>query len=180
MSDLSVSASITVHAEKLNQVKRRLGHLDEKAVVVGWPGDGSPLHQERDARGAVCTSPDTTVAYIATVHEFGSPSRNIPARPILKTAVAKYGKQLDNVTARLYNGVLAGSIDETKALAQLGLFWEGKVRRVFTDSPGWAELRPATVARKTTKGGLAGTQPLIDTGHLRRSVTSKVVGAGYR
>jgi hypothetical protein len=180
MSDLSVSTSITVHTERLDRIKARLGNLDAKAVVVGWPGDGSPLHQERDSSGAVKTSPDTTVAYIATVHEFGSPSRNIPARPILKTAAAKYGSQLGNVTSRLYKGVLAGSIDESKALAQLGLYWEGKVRRVFTDSPGWAELRPATIARKTTKSGLSGAQPLIDTGHLRRSVTSRVVGAGYR
>ena len=180
MSDLTVTTSVEVHTEDLERVKARLSSLGARAVVVGWPGDGSPLHQERASNGSETTSPDTTVAYIATVHEFGSPRRNIPARPILKTAASKYGKNLENVTKNLYNGVLKGDIGEDRALAQLGLFWEGKVRRVFTDSPGWAPLQAATVARKTTRGGLTGEQPLIDTGHLRRSVTSRVVGAGYQ
>lgn len=177
---ITTDVNIEVRDEKLRAIRTRLDRLGRRAVVVGWPGEGSPLHQERAADGSVVTSSDTTVAAIAVIHEFGSEKNNVPARPILRTAVAKYANTLETVTKRLYKGVLSGAIAEDVALRQLGLFWEGKVRRVFTDSPGWAPLTPETVARKTTKGGLTGEQPLLDTGHLRRSVTSRLVGAGAR
>lgn len=175
-----VTYSESFDTAPLERIRDRLARLEKRAVVVGWPGDGSPMHQERLASGSIGSSSHTTVAAIAVIHEFGSVSRNIPARPILQTAAAKYGKQLQTVTANLYKGMLRGDLNEHDALAKLGLFWEGKVRKVFTDSPGWVPLSPSTLRSKTTKGGLTGEQPLLDTGHLRRSVTSRVVGSSYR
>ena len=175
-----VTYSESFDTAPLERITNRLHRLQERAVVVGWPGDGSPMHQERLASGAVASSAHTTVAAIAVIHEFGSVKNNIPARPILRTAAEKYGKSLQTVTTNLYKGILRGDINEHDALAKLGLFWEGKVRKVFTDSPGWAPLSPSTLRSKTTKGGLTGTQPLLDTGHLRRSITSRVVGSSYR
>ena len=175
---MTVTMKIETNTEVLDGIKRRVASLGNKSVIVGWPGVGSPMHQERDSKGQTTTSSTTTVAQIAVIHEFGSPAHNLPARPILKTAASRYHPLLERVTAKLYKSFLYGEQTETQALAKLGVFWEGKLRGIFTDSPGWAPLRPATIARKT-RAGNTGDAILIDTGHLRRSITSAVVGASY-
>lgn len=77
----------------------------------------------------------------------------------------RHSRELQSITAELLRRIYAGRILPSKALTQLGVFWEGKIKQTFRDGV-FAPLRPATIARKGS------SKPLIDSGQLRQSVTS--------
>jgi len=107
----------------------------------------------------------TPVAYVATIHEFGTD--RIPARPFMRPAVADHGREwIDKLGAGakdVLNGHATGEgvLDLVANLAAANV--AEKIRAV-TSPP----LSEATVKRK----GFA--KPLVDTGQMEQSVTGKV------
>lgn len=168
--------SVEVHAEPLERLKSRLRRLGARAVVVGWPSD-SPLHKERKADGTVTTNPSVTVAQVAAIHEFGSASGRIPARPILGET---YRLNLKGLVAKMQ--YLAGKYvledeGEESALKELGEYYAMRVKMIFLgvpSAPNWPPLAPSTVSRKNS------SDILIDTWHLQESVRWLIVGEGYK
>lgn len=143
----------------LDRIRRDLAKLDHGRVVVGWPGNG-PTHD----KGGM------SVASLAIVHEFGSPKNGIPSRPVMRQTNARFGKgPLPRLGERLYKQILQGTTAPGTALKQLGVYWEGCIKRMFREGV-FAPLKPATIRRKGS------SKPLIDSGQLRASVTSKVEG----
>lgn len=107
----------------------------------------------------------TPVAYVATIHEFGTP--RIPARPFMRPAVADHGGEwlealADGARASLNGGPSPEAVLELVTLQAAGNVAE-KIQAV-TAPP----LKPVTVKRK----GFA--KPLVDTGQMVQSVTGKV------
>lgn len=107
----------------------------------------------------------TPVAYVATIHEFGTD--RIPARPFMRPAVADHGQEwLDQLAAgaraSLNGGQTPEQVMELVALGAAGNVAEAI--QAVTSPP----LAPVTVARKGS------SKPLIDTGQMFQSVTGKV------
>jgi len=111
---------------------------------------------------------------IGVIHEFGSETNNIPARSFLRMPVETHAKEIvksmDSPAVR--KAVEAG--DAVTVFKILGMAAEGYVKQAFsTGGYGkWPANTPETVARKGS------SKPLIDTGELRRSITSDVVKKG--
>lgn len=103
----------------------------------------------------------TSVITVGLVHEFGSPSRNIPQRSFLRSTVASNKREYKDIFKRLGKKIVDGKITKLEALKLLGLKVQTDVRDKITDidSP---EL-------KSRDGN-----PLVDTGHLRQSITYEV------
>lgn len=103
----------------------------------------------------------TSVIMVGLVHEFGSPSRNIPQRSFLRSTVASNKREYKGIFKRLGKKIVDGKITKLEALKLLGLKVQTDVRDKITDidSP---EL-------KSRDGN-----PLVDTGHLRQSITYEV------
>lgn len=107
----------------------------------------------------------TAVAYVATIHEFGTP--RIPARPFMRPAVADHGGEwikalADGARASLNGGPSPEAVLEIVTLQAAGNVAE-KIAAV-TSPP----LKPVTVKRKGS------AKPLVDTGQMIQSVTGKV------
>ena len=102
---------------------------------------------------------------IGTVHEFGSYSRHIPRRSFLGWPVKHKASQINKYMALLWRAHCAGKIGIIEAYKRLGIYVEGVIQTAFaTQGFGqWPKL-------KRRKGS-----PLIDTGQLRKSITSAVV-----
>jgi hypothetical protein len=160
----------------MSRIRKEIELLGKGYVLVGWPGDG-PTHREvthttsksgrtRAKKGAHTSIP---VAAIALVHEFGSPANNIPERPVMRKTNRAYSRALAFAMARVVRQIYAGKLLPSMALKQLGVFWEGRIKTTFREG-FFAPLKPATIARKGS------SKPLIDSGQLRQSVTSRVVG----
>lgn len=160
------------------RIQRDLVALNRGRALVGWPGNG-PKHKEvahvtgKDgntrAKKSKKDSP-VDVATIAVIHEFGSPKNNIPSRPLMRQTAQVYGRTaLPVVAKKLYRNVLAGTTSPAQAFRQLGVFWEGRLKRMFREGV-FKPLKPATIARKGS------SRPLIDSGQLRNSITSRTEG----
>lgn len=103
----------------------------------------------------------TSVIMVGLVHEFGSPSRNIPQRSFLRSTVASNKREYKDIFKRLGKKIVDGKITKLEALKLIGLKVQTDVMDKITDidSP---EL-------KSRDGN-----PLVDTGHLRQSITYEV------
>lgn len=144
----------------VDHVKELMATL-EKLAKVGSIFVGVP--EEKASR----KSSEMNNATLAAIHELGSPSANIPARPFLKIGIAKAQKECVNIlgigAAKALTNFDAG--DLVKAQDKAGLVAQNSVRGVFTSG----ELKP--LAESTLKKKGKKTTPLIDTGSLRTSIS---------
>jgi hypothetical protein len=69
---------------------------------------------------------------------------------------------------RLYKQVVNGKVNPINGLSKLGVAYEGEMKNTFLVGQ-FTPNKPATIKRKGS------SRPLIDTGHLRQSIISKVV-----
>lgn len=133
---------------------KQLQELKKARVTVGFPKDWNAY-------------PDgTPVALVAAVHEFGSPRRNIPSRPFFRNALTlnlNYRKQRKEHFAL----VLKGKVPASTALARLGNVVANDITEsiIMLSRPA---LKDSTIEKKGS------TNPLVDDGHLKGSVTYKV------
>lgn len=109
-------------------------------------------------------------AEIGIIMEYGSFKRKIPPRSFLIMPINKKRKEiLKKVGPVAFKHFMAGQ--PKKAYVALGLQAESVVQDAFT-SAGFGTWKPLKEATIKAKGS---SKPLIDTGQLRRSITSEVV-----
>jgi len=151
---------VTADLGQLDTLLKKLG--GEFVTKVGFIG----------AKGAE-NHPDTelTNAEIAFIHEFGSFSQSIPARSMLRFPLEAKQKEL---VSEMTKGTAREAFKEgniEKFYKILGVAAQAIVQEAFaTGGFGqWKANAPSTVAKKGSSA------PLIDTGVLRRSVSSEVV-----
>ncbi|NIQ92381.1 MAG: hypothetical protein GWN93_26745 [Deltaproteobacteria bacterium] len=148
----------------------KIGVLQKAGMHDGViPGKTQSVKPEKSGR----KKNPITIAHLATIHEFGVQSRNIPERPFMKIAFDSNRDKIFKKKADLLGQVYDGRLTVKKALKKLGLFHEGNVKAVFR-SGKLPALKQSTIKAKTVRGK-RGTTPLIDTGQLRQSIASEVV-----
>jgi len=127
--------------------KKQLEELKKKELVVGLPMGKA----------------DGSVIQYASVHEYGSPEKNIPRRSFLRVPTMTKEREIirffDSRARQLTDGMTADDI-----LGQTGAFMQGIVLQSFRNND-WAPLKESTIARKGSSA------PLIDKGQLIQSIT---------
>lgn len=103
----------------------------------------------------------TSVIMVGIVHEFGSPSKNIPQRSFLRSTVESKKRPYKDMFKELSKKIVDGEITKKQALSLIGLQVQTDVRDEITDIK--------TPELKHREGN-----PLVDTGHLRQSITYEV------
>lgn len=103
----------------------------------------------------------TSVIMVGTVHEFGSPARNIPQRSYLRSTVESNKRSYKDMFKKLSIRIIKGQITKKEALGLVGLQVQTDVRQKITDIK-----EPPLKSREGN--------PLVDTGHLRQSITYEV------
>lgn len=111
-----------------------------------------------------------TNADIGFIHEFGQPP-HIPQRSFLRMPILQKSDRIlkETVRSATVKNLAAGNI--VQVLIDLGIACERAILDAF-DSAGfgsWKKNAPSTVRRKGS------SQPLIDFGFLRKSISSEVV-----
>lgn len=121
----------------------------DDSVVVGLP-EGSNNYPD-----------GTSVIMVGAAHEFGSPEQGIPQRSFLRSTVVEKRRDYEIAFRKLAFKLVQGSIDGKAAMRKLGLILQKDVRQKITDLD-----EPALQYREGN--------PLVDTGHLRRSINFEV------
>lgn len=138
--------------------KTRVGILGSKA---------SQIHDAKDATGKPIDV-GLTNADIGAIHEFGS--GNIPRRSFLKMPLENHiGKWIRANKDRYYEMMTKGNVK--KFYEAMGFEAEKIINEAFVTSGygTWAPNAPRTIEKKGS------SMPLIDTGQLRASISSKVL-----
>ncbi len=144
---------------------QRIKGFDTREVRVGWfEGVNYPN--------------GTSVATVATIQEYGSPSQNIPPRPFLRPAI---DGNRDKWIKTLISGAKAagkGSISADNVLDAVGLQVVGDIKQSIQSvtSPALSQSTINARAAKYASGEVTSslTKPLIDTG-LMISSTNHLV-----
>ena len=113
----------------------------------------------------------TPVAYIAAIQEFGHPEGNIPSRAFFRNAIKANEQKWQVASSQLILSVIEGRLSKEQALEQLGQLMKGDIQESILDGE-FEPLKQSTLdarqSRKRTEG--VANKPLIDTGHMMRSV----------
>lgn len=118
------------------------------------------------------------VAEVAFFNHFGT--KSIPARPFISQTIDVNRFKLNRLQDRLLNQVIDGRKSVRKALAQLGKTIEIMVVAQIDMSNNWAVPNADSTAEQKNRpgGALRGATPLIRSGLLKRSITSRVLIGG--
>jgi hypothetical protein len=104
------------------------------------------------------------VADIAFKLNYGSYAEHIPPRPFGSTTIPRYEKRINEIIVEEFEKYLEGRQSLKKSYGRVGimlqLFMQHNLR-----FGGWKPNAPLTVALKGS------SQPLIDTGQMRQSIT---------
>ena len=164
---------------KFKVINTVISELEKGYVIeVGILGEqASSIHKVENEKGElVMPKQPLTNAFIGAVHEYGSISRNIPERSFLRTPLASRVPLLIKANVDTLVQYLATGRFK-KWLEGMAIKAENVVREAFHTSGwgSWKDLKPATIRRRK-KGKNGGSPlPLLDTGQLSDSITSRVV-----
>lgn len=134
-----------------NKILRNMRNVNAKSVKVGIQSGDKTIDGKED------------LAYIASLHEFGSPGGKIPERSFIRTAIDKNERKINTFTDKLALKILNGSVNVRGALDLIGLEVTGIIQKQIADGE-YVPLAPATIKRKKSN------KPLIDTGNMYQSI----------
>jgi hypothetical protein len=135
-------------------------------VEAGWFESDRYGGTKKDSIGA-------PVAKIARINEFGATITRgegtivIPARPFMRGAWMKFKNDRKKIQEKIARQIIERKITGDQAMAQIGLILEGYIVKSIKDG-GWQGNADPTIKKKRFD------KPLIDTGHMWKTVTSKV------
>jgi len=143
--------------------------LEKEHVLVGIPAEKAPRNSE-EAKGH-----DISNAALAYIHNFGSPTQNIPPRPFMDPGIMNAKDQITAQMQKAGEAALDGNADGVrKNFEAVGLIAATSVKLKIREGP-FQPLRPATIRARQRRAGkkLASSEirPLIDTGQLLASMT---------
>ena len=146
---------VKVDDRKWQRIKKQLFKLNKAYTLVGI------FSGETREEGL-------TNAEIAFINEFGTNDGHIPERPFMRGWFDSHRKQIEKVAEKFYKQVVDEKMTADMALKRLGEWYTGELKKSITNlkTPPNA---PVTIRLKGS------SNPLIDTGQMRNSVTHKEV-----
>lgn len=147
------------------RIMRELNATKGSFVTVGIQGEEAQIERTNDEGKTL------NLSTIATINEFGSSDGRVPARSFLRSTFDERRDELRNVQRSALAKVMAGQLTAEQGLGLIGLWLSSAVKKKITDlkTPPNA---PRTIARKGS------SNPLIDTGQMRASITHVVHMSG--
>lgn len=118
----------------------------------------------------------TPAAYVATVHEFGVPEKNIPSRSFWRVAQEKYGQGWAVLMGKGALRVMEGKMTAQAMYDALGVQAAGDIRETLARGT-YQKLADATVAARARKRQVpvdaVNKDPLHDTGYLQATLNNQ-------
>ena len=102
-----------------DQLARVLEALKNRKVDVGW--FSSAKYED-----------GTSVAYVASIQEFGVAQRSIPPRPFIRPTITEQEAKWKELTARGARAIAKGNSDTHSVLTQIGGKASGDIRKAIS------------------------------------------------
>lgn len=147
---LNIKVKKTTHYKnKIRALQQKLKKINNSKIYIGYYDDQG-VHQDSGL----------TYVELMTIHEYGAPKANIPARPILSLTQdgGLFSPQDKTAIIEAFKGVFIKNIPVETGLNKIGLYYENKGKALF----GSGALLPT----------VEGNPPLIgDTEQLRAKLS---------
>jgi len=159
-------------AARWRRMRLTLETLDGMYVTVGVHGEDGEREGER-----------LTNVQVATVQEFGDPSRNIPERSFIRSTIdGERPAILDDMNDAMDRSIEFGNV--LREMKRVGIYTEKRIRETIRrgiapilSSQTLEKRRSKLKNGKPSNGKFGNTEtPLIDTGQLIQSIASQVEG----
>lgn len=152
--------SVRIKQTNPNWLKRLERRYDKDyAIKVGYPASKTKSIEYPDG---------TSLVQVAMLNNFGSSSQNIPARPFMRLAKPAAIKVIKKPLKKMTHFLNTGKMTKKRMAEILAPLAVAEFKKTITNlrEPPNA---PSTIAAKRS------SNPLIDTGLLRNSLTSVIV-----
>lgn len=104
---------------------------------------------------------------LGMVHEYGSPTRNIPARPFIQPSIKDNTDKYKKLMRKQAGLLLFRQTSLNNALSLVGEVAKADIQKYML-SASFTPLSAATIEKKGS------SKPLIDTGQMRNAITYEV------
>lgn len=140
-----------IKKEHSKKVKALLDEFNSHQSAIGWFN-----HQHY---------PDgTPIAYVAQIHEFGAPQKNIPPRPFMRPTGQKHHKDWAESFKRGFDASVNGGVSPRQVFDQVGELVAGQIAE---------SIKAVTSPPLKYKQKHGNQSPLRDSKLMFQSVTSK-------
>ena len=146
---------------------REIKKVERKSINVGVLSS-APMHKPEEGG----SKKPISMAKLASIHEFGQPSRNIPKRSFIRLTFDSNRTKIDRFVQTQFNKVFGRKQTVDKSFRRIGEWYVGRTKKTFVDND-WPGLAASTLKAKTLRGKTA-FRPLIETGQLRKSIAYEV------
>lgn len=156
--------NLQVKSNLWRAIKANLSLAKNSHAAVGYPSEDPKTKSQHDSISGMSN------VQVALANELGSaPGVRpvVPARPFMKRTFDREKAQFLKTLRDLGILILEGKMSTKVALERIGRMAQSEVQRSFTEET-WTPNAPMTIAAKGS------SQPLIDKGTLRNSVSYKV------
>jgi phage gpG-like protein len=152
----------------LHGIDVRSREFSNKTLKVGYPEGGKVAKPTQEGSNHEPFTTMEEVASVALIHEHGSDSQHIPARPTLGPALENNKQEIIDKVKELDGKLIDGSATAEQVYKEIGELMVGMVKQqiIVKTEP---KLRPSTVARKGFD------KPLMDRLQMLETVQYKVV-----
>lgn len=119
-----------------------------------------------------------SVAYVATIQEYGSAPQGIPPRPMMRPTINEQEQSWRKIAQQGARAILSGKATNQTVLEAIALKSSGDIRKKIASitSPALSFSTIAARKSKLASKGATGvsTKPLVDTGVLLATLTGVV------
>ena len=137
-----------------------------KEILVGIPEDKSARKDDDEDEDETVTN-----AQLGYIHNYGSPARNIPARPFMEPGIKHIQKEIVDEFKHTARQVFVSGADAlTEGYNRVGILAQNSVKKVIVNQEGFKGLEDKTIEARKAKG-FKGKKALIRTGQLLNSIT---------
>ena len=162
-------ASVLVKKNLWPLILANLSLAKGSSVAVGWPGTAAKTKEQHDGISGL------TNVQVAVANEVGSAPGvlpKIPARPMVRETMRRYGPKYRETMAKMFQMIAAGKMSTNIALERLGRGVQGDLKQMIREPAStWKPANaPFTIVRKSKKNKVSDI-PLISSGKLFQSVT---------
>jgi len=156
---------VTVTRKINANLDKALKELDKLTGKVGW--FKSSIYRNGEA-----------VAYIATIQEYGVPEKGIPARPFMRPTIAANQEVWKKILLMKSAEILEGTRTAKEAMESVLIRAKADIQKTISelqDPPLAASTIAARLRKKTDQKTLGLlSKPLVDTGHMRDTVSYEI------
>lgn len=117
--------------------------------------------------GGAHSGTDLSMYELGAVHEFGSPSRGIPARPFITPSITSNQEKYKKMLRAQAKQLIFRRVSLNTALSIVGEAAKSDIQKYML-SASFTPLKPETIKRKGS------SKPLIDTGQMRNAITYEI------